>query len=205
MNLPNKLTILRILMIPLFVFFFFWYENPFGITLALLTFLAAAATDLIDGKIARSRGLVTDFGKLMDPLADKLLTTAAFCCLFANRIGMGVIISFILILSREFLVTSVRLVAAGKGEVLAADVWGKVKTVMQMSWISLELFGYALFGEIGHYLEERGYDYITDGLHHWWAEAYFNFMNIFLYVMVAVTVLSGAHYIIKNRALFKDT
>ena len=196
MNLPNKLTILRILMIPLFLFFFFYDGIPYNYTLTLITFAAAALTDLIDGKIARSRGLITDFGKLMDPLADKLLTTAAFCCLFANILSIPVIISLILILSREFLVTSVRLVAAGKGEVLAADIWGKIKTVMQMLWICLELLGYALFSEFGYYL----YDYLPD----WLEIAYRDVMYALLYAVVAVTVLSGAHYMIKNRHLFND-
>ncbi|MCL2033206.1 MAG: CDP-diacylglycerol--glycerol-3-phosphate 3-phosphatidyltransferase [Oscillospiraceae bacterium] len=193
MNLPNKLTILRILMIPLFIFFFFEDRIPYHNTWALLSFAAAALTDLIDGKIARSRGLITDFGKLMDPLADKLLTTAAFCCLFANILSMHVVISFILILSREFLVTSVRLVAAGKGEVLAADIWGKIKTVMQMSWICLELLGYALFAELGYNLLPGS-----------WEAVYRDVMYVLLYAVVAVTVLSGAHYIVKNRHLFND-
>jgi len=196
MNLPNKLTILRILMIPLFVFFFFEDRIPYHYTWALITFASAALTDLIDGKIARSRGLITDFGKLMDPLADKLLTTAAFCCLFTNILNIPVVISFILILSREFLVTSVRLVAAGKGEVLAADIWGKVKTVMQMLWICLELLGYVLFAEFGYYL----YYYLPD----WLEIAYRDVMYVLLYAVVAVTVLSGVHYIVKNRHLFKE-
>ena len=136
MNLPNKLTVLRMLMIPLFLI---CMEVPFeGRYLwALVLFALASFTDLLDGKIARARGLVTDFGKLMDPLADKLLVMAAMVSLITK--GMVPAVFVIVILAREFLVTSVRLVAAGKGTVLAADIWGKIKTALQMVWICLRI------------------------------------------------------------------
>lgn len=185
MNLPNKLTMLRVSMIPLFLIFFFWDIIPLRYLWALVVFAAASLTDLIDGKIARKRGLVTDFGKLMDPLADKLLVTAAFCCLLPGYGALGVI-SLVVILSREFLVTSIRLVAAGKGTVLAADIWGKIKTAVQMVWICLVLLGlsFPLSGTIAY--------------------AYDLAVYILFLCMLIVTVFSGTRYVIANRKLFAD-
>lgn len=182
MNLPNKLTVLRMLMIPVFLLFYFAWMIPYHFIWALLVFAAASITDMIDGKIARKYGLITDFGKLMDPLADKLLVTAALCCLLQGN--MYLTISLILILSREFLVTSLRLIAAGKGEVLAADMWGKIKTVAQMVWVCFTLLGMSLSlsGPA-----EYAYDVVLIAL---------------FAVVVAVTVLSGVHYVVKNRKLF---
>ena len=135
MNLPNKLTMLRIILIPIFVVFMFIdipgnYDN----WVALALFLIAAFTDMLDGKIARKRNLVTNFGKLMDPLADKLLVCSALVCLVAlDRIPAWIVI---VIIAREFLITGVRQVAAESGRVIAASYWGKFKTVFQMAMIS---------------------------------------------------------------------
>ena len=129
MNLPNKLTVLRIFLAPLFLLLAMW-EFPFHYAAALVVFIVASLTDLLDGKIARARGLVTNFGKFLDPLADKMLTTAAFLVLLA--LGKMNVWALMIVLTREFMVTSVRLLAAKDGTVIAADIWGKAKTVAQM-------------------------------------------------------------------------
>lgn len=130
MNLPNKLTVLRILLVPVFLLFFM-FRLYF---LACIVFVAASLTDLLDGKIAREQGLVTNLGKFLDPIADKVLTTTAFVAILATMGGEAAwlwVWCLVLILAREFVVATVRMMAAGGGEVVAADMWGKVKTVMQ--------------------------------------------------------------------------
>ncbi len=130
MNLPNKLTVLRILLVPVFLLLFM-FRLYF---LACLVFVAASLTDLFDGKIAREQGLVTNLGKFLDPIADKVLTTAAFVAILGTMGGEAAwlwVWCLVLMLAREFVVATVRMMAAGGGEVVAADMWGKVKTVMQ--------------------------------------------------------------------------
>ena len=132
MNLPNKLTLLRIFLVPLFVAAML-IPFPLHNFIALALFAAASITDLFDGRIARKRNLVTDFGKFADPLADKILVLAAMLCFVQN--GLCDCVAVIIVLLREFAVTSIRLIAAAKGEVVAANIWGKVKTVTQMTAI----------------------------------------------------------------------
>ncbi len=199
MNLPNKLTMLRMYMIPLFLVFFFVETIPMHMLWALVVFAAASLTDLLDGNIARKRGLITDFGKLMDPLADKLLVTAALCCLLP-QFGIIGIISLILILSREFLVTSIRLIAAGKGEVLAADIWGKIKTVVQMTWICMELLGMTIFP----FFQRGNLGSISSTTMIMLSGIFLQITWIVFVLMVLLTVASGVHYVIKNRKLFAD-
>ena len=130
MNLPNKLTILRVILIPVFLVFLLVDAIPFNVILALVIFAAASLTDMIDGKIARKYNLVTNFGKFADPLADKMLTTAAFLSfMFKGITGPW---PLFIILTREFAVSGVRLAAAAEGKVIAASFWGKFKTVTQM-------------------------------------------------------------------------
>lgn len=129
MNLPNKLTIGRIFLVPVFVASVL-IEFSLHNAAALILFIIASLTDMMDGKIARKRNLVTDFGKFADPLADKILVLAAFLCFVQN--GLCDCIAVIIVLFREFSVTSIRLIAASKGKVVAANMWGKVKTVTQM-------------------------------------------------------------------------
>lgn len=129
MNLPNKLTIGRILLVPVFVAVLL-IKFPLHNAAALILFIIASLTDMLDGKIARKRNLVTDFGKFADPLADKILVLAAFLCFVQN--GLCDCIAVIIVLFREFSVTSIRLIAASKGKIVAANMWGKVKTVTQM-------------------------------------------------------------------------
>ena len=137
MNLPNKLTVLRICMIPFFVAALL-YENGADQTMRIIAnviFITASLTDLLDGKIARKYGLVTNFGKFMDPLADKLLVCSALICL--GQLPAWVVI---VIISREFIISGFRLVAADNGIVIAASYWGKFKTVFQMTAVVLLIF-----------------------------------------------------------------
>ena len=132
MNLPNKLTTLRVIMIPFFVFFLLWQngENHTFRMIALALFIIASLTDLLDGKIARKYNLVTNFGKFMDPLADKLLVCSALICLIElNALPAWMVI---IIISREFIISGFRLIASDNGVVIAASYWGKFKTTFQM-------------------------------------------------------------------------
>ena len=140
MNLPNKLTVLRICMIPFFVAALL-YENGADQTMRIIAnviFITASLTDLLDGKIARKYGLVTNFGKFMDPLADKLLVCSALICLI--QLGQLPAWVVIVIISREFIISGFRRVAADNGMVIAARYWGKFKTVFQMTAVVLLIF-----------------------------------------------------------------
>ncbi len=147
MNLPNKLTIARIIMTPLFMAAML-IEFPNHYLAALLIFVIASLTDMLDGKIARKRGLVTNFGKFLDPLADKMLTTAAFLAFLARDFGYGIAWVLFIVLFREFMIASLRLVVVSSEskKVIPANIWGKIKTVTQMIAI---IFGIAVlyFGE----------------------------------------------------------
>ena len=132
MNLPNKLTTLRVIMIPFFVFFLLWQngENRTFRMIALALFIIASLTDLLDGKIARKYNLVTNFGKFMDPLADKLLVCSALICLIElNALPAWMVI---IIIRREFIIRGFSLIASANGVVIAASYWGKFKTTFQM-------------------------------------------------------------------------
>ena len=140
MNLPNKLTVLRICMIPFFVAALL-YENGADQTMRIIAnviFITASLTDLLDGKIARKYGLVTNFGKFMDPLADKLLVCSALICLI--QLGQLPAWVVIVIISREFIISGFRLVAADNGIVIAASYWGKFKTVLHLTAVVLLIF-----------------------------------------------------------------
>lgn len=131
MNLPNKLTTLRMIMVPFFVFFMLTdFCGSYGKWICLALFCIASITDLLDGKIARARNLVTNFGKFMDPLADKILVMAALICFIA--LGHTNPYFVIIIMFREFAISAIRLVAASNGTVIAANIWGKAKTVTQI-------------------------------------------------------------------------
>lgn len=187
MNLPNKITVLRMALVPVFLALFY-IPIPNGYFWAMLVFIAASFTDMLDGKIARSRGLVTDFGKFMDPLADKILVVSAAVCLLDVRMVPALVV--VVIISREFLVTSLRLVAAPRGIIIAADKWGKYKTAAQMVWIGTALLMLWLVSEE---LLPKSYYMACSGVY------------IALLVLVTVlTVASGANYVIKNRAVLSD-
>ena len=136
MNLPNKLTVLRVIMIPFFVAFMLTdIGGEYGKYIALAIFVVASLTDLLDGHLARKHNLVTNFGKFMDPLADKLLVCSALICLVEmQRLAAWMVI---LIISREFIISGFRLIASDNGVVIAASYWGKFKTTFQMLMIIL--------------------------------------------------------------------
>ena len=194
MNLPNKLTVIRIVLAPLFLLLTLW-EFPFHNLIAGLVFGAAALTDMFDGKIARSRGLITNLGKFLDPLADKMLTTAAFLSFLAT--GHLDVWALMVVLTREFMVTSVRLVAAKDGTVIAANFWGKLKTVMQFVAILFELAALEFADwQTGLLAGANLPDVI------------FRIPLIVGYVLlwlsVVLTASSGAQYVWNNRQFFKD-
>lgn len=178
MNLPNKLTILRIIMIPFFVFFLLsGVGGSASKWIALVIFAAASITDTLDGYIARRDNLITDFGKFMDPLADKLLVCSALICLIAlDRIPAWIVI---VIISREFIISGFRLIAADNGVVIAASYWGKFKTASQMVTVILLVLNIqnTVFTVLG---------------------------TVFIYISLVLTVVSLIDYIAKNKEVLKD-
>lgn len=130
MNLPNKLTLLRVILVPFFILFFYLDKVPGNYLIAFILFAVASITDALDGHIARKNNLITNFGKFLDPLADKVLVVAALCC-FVEK-GLMSAIPLIIIVSREFMVSGLRLVTANEGVVVAAGIWGKLKTAFTM-------------------------------------------------------------------------
>ena len=188
MNTPNKLTILRILMIPVFLVFYLC-PIPYGPYLAFAVFLIASLTDTLDGHLARKNNQITDFGKFLDPLADKMLVICALVAML--DVGLINVIAVIIIIGRELMVTSVRLVASGKGKVIAAGSWGKAKTVVQLLAILVLMLEPTL---IGKWEMEHLPAFLTAGS--WQLTAAFG--NILLWIAVVLTVISGAEYIIKN-------
>ena len=152
MNLPNKLTVLRVLMVPFFVLFMLTdIGGAANKWIALAIFCIASLTDMLDGKIARARNLVTNFGKFMDPLADKLLVCSAMICMITT--GQLAAWIVIIIIAREFIISGFRLVAADAGIVIAASYWGKFKTVAQMAMIIVLLADFGgVFDMIGNIL-----------------------------------------------------
>jgi len=194
-NLPNKLTMLRIVMIPFFVLLYELQSLGNNYFWALLVFALASLTDLFDGKIARKYNLISDFGKLMDPLADKVLVTAAMVCFVGDPQGLTPSWVVIAILAREFLVTSLRLLAASKGVVLAADKWGKYKTATTMVWICYHLLllscSYnSLFGDL------------NIGYHNGGVVLYIHLALMGLSLFF--TWFSGINYLVKNKHMFRN-
>lgn len=143
MNLPNRLTVLRILLAPVFVALILSPGLPLHYFWALLVFAAASITDRLDGKIARERNLITNFGKFLDPLADKILVIFALACFVS--LGLSNIWCLLIVVAREFMVTFIRLLAVENGVVLAANKWGKTKTVSQIVAIVFILVFQSLF------------------------------------------------------------
>ena len=154
MNTPNKLTIARMIATPIFMATMI-FDFPYHYLVSLVLFIAASLTDMIDGKMARKYNLITDFGKFLDPLADKMLTTSAylgFICMYADKpaICLQITIITFFVLFREFMVSSIRLVVVSSGgKVIAANIWGKCKTVSQMAGIIFALFAYTLIKDFG--------------------------------------------------------
>ena len=177
MNLPNKLTILRVIMIPFFVAALLYdggaNQNMRYVAAAL--FIIASLTDMLDGKIARKYNLVTNFGKFMDPLADKLLVCSALICMIELRelpAWMGIII-----ISREFIISGFRLVASDNGVVIAASYWGKFKTTFQMIGVVLLIFNIPALSTL---------------------------TTIIVWIALALTVISLVDYIVKNAGVLTE-
>ncbi len=192
MNLPNKITLIRIILIPIMVFLYLATFIPYGKIIALAVFILAACTDFLDGMIARKYGLVTNLGKFLDPIADKLLTASALLlvvCDMTIPAPYGVIIA-IIILGRELIISAFRQVAATKNFIMAADKWGKVKTIFQD--IALP----ALF------LLSLIYQYS------WFSQIFVFVYEIICYVLIGIatllTIISGLNYLIKNWKVLKE-
>lgn len=193
MNLPNKLTILRIVMIPVFMAFFFLTMIPYNYFIAAIVFVLAAATDFLDGYIARKYHLVTNLGKFLDPIADKVLVSTALILMLTVDAILPPLFSIAVavILARELIVSGFRMVAASRGLVLAADKIGKVKTVFQDLAIFVLLAVYDFFGV---------FDSSPDSVNP------INVAGLVLLVIAAVlTIWSGVSYIVKNREVLKES
>ena len=175
MNLPNKLTVGRMIAVPFFIAAYMLGYYP----VALVLFCLASATDALDGSIARKRGLVTNFGKIMDPLADKILVYSALCLFIESDLIKAWML--IIILAREFIVAGMRTVAASEGRVLAAGMSGKIKTVLQMAAVIMYLFGLSV-PSIGDKVLLAA--------------------DVIFWAALAMTVYSGTEYVWKNRDVF---
>lgn len=209
MNLANKITLIRVFILPLIIIIPLLAKiNPadnflgkdiiikgvlesgkYNITwcnlIILFIFVIGALTDAIDGHIARSRNLITDFGKFLDPLADKLLVVLVMLILMEDkRIASW---ALAIILAREFAVTGLRVIAAGKGDVIAASIYGKIKTVLQMTAVIFLLLNNFPFSVV----------YVRTGID-------IPFSQIVLYLAVIMTIVSGIDYFVKNKFVFKD-
>ena len=194
MNLPNKLTVGRIILVPFFVAALL-ANFPLNNAVALIIFVMASLTDMFDGKIARKNGLVTDFGKFADPLADKILVLAALLCFV--QLGICDCVAVIIVLFREFSVTSLRLIAASKGKVVAANMWGKAKTVSQMIAIIA-----VIAMQIVLELPEVGLNFINMAT---FEPIFFVVGEILIWISVVFTIISGVVYIIQNRQFISQT
>lgn len=178
MNLPNKLTMLRVILIPFFVFFLLTdYVGAAGKWIALGIFAAASLTDMLDGKIARKRNLITNFGKFMDPIADKLLVCSALIAFV--QLGLLPAWIVIILIAREFIVSGFRLVASDSGIVLAAGWWGKFKTAFQMIMCILLIIN----------LDYNAVNIIE---------------QVLIYISLALSVISMVDYIVRNRKVISD-
>ena len=179
MNLPNKITMIRVILIPFFVFFMLTDFVPYSNVIAVAIFIVASLTDTLDGYLARKYELVSNFGKFMDPLADKLLVCSALICFVAIPSGPMPAWVVIVIMSREFIISGFRLVASDAGVVIAASYWGKIKTVVQMLMSILLIFNFE--GSVINIVE-----------------------NVFIYAAVILTVISLIDYMVKNWNVMQD-
>lgn len=177
MNLPNKLTLARVIMIPFFVLFML--VDIFGQAdkyIAVAIFAVASITDMLDGKIARKYNLITNFGKFMDPMADKLLVCSALICLIGDKLQTWIVI---VIIGRELIISGFRTVAADNGVVIAASWWGKYKTTSQMIMIILLILD--------------------------WGFKWFEVLEyLFIYLSLVLTLVSLIDYLVKNKSIISD-
>lgn len=177
MNLPNKLTMFRVFMIPFFVIFMLAnVTGEYDKYIAVVIFIIASLTDMLDGKIARKYNLVTNFGKFMDPLADKLLVCSALICLIGDKLQAWIVI---VIISRELIISGFRTIAADNGVVIAASWWGKYKTTSQMLMIIIMIvnLNYSWYGILEY---------------------------VFIYLSLVLTIISLVDYLVKNRQVLVD-
>ena len=192
MNLPNRITLVRIFLIPIMVFLYLASFIPYGKLIALAVFILAACTDFLDGMIARKYGLVTNLGKFLDPIADKLLTASALLlvvCDMSLPPPYGVIVA-IIILGRELIISAFRQVAATKNFVMAADKWGKVKTIFQDIALPALMFLSLIYQ------------------YSWFSQTFVFVFEIICYSLIGIatllTIISGCNYIIKNFNVLKE-
>jgi CDP-diacylglycerol---glycerol-3-phosphate 3-phosphatidyltransferase len=189
MNLANKLTLVRIFLVPVFLVFIAVKDIPYGSFIATFIFILASITDKLDGYVARSRNQITNFGKFMDPLADKLLVTAALISLVELQVVPGW--AAVVILAREFAVSGLRSIAAAQGRVIAASWWGKIKTVIQIIAIILLLLKVNIYDAklLNIFIIENNY-----------IKGFFQYApTIMLMIAVVVTLMSGYDYFKKNK------
>ena len=175
LNLPNLLTVIRIFMAPAFLFFLMAAKIPHHFLVAFILFVVASITDFVDGKLARKNNQVTNLGKLLDPLADKMLTTAAL--LGFMQFGLCNIWVIMIVLTREFTVTGMRMIATVQNVVIPANIWGKIKTATQMVLSSVIMF-----------LAE--FSFMS-------TKVFYNFSNISMWVIAFFTFVSGAIYVVQ--------
>ncbi|AJA48096.1 CDP-diacylglycerol--glycerol-3-phosphate 3-phosphatidyltransferase [Clostridium pasteurianum DSM 525 = ATCC 6013] len=192
MNLANKLTLIRIILVPIFLIFIAVRGIPYGRSIATTVFIIAALTDKLDGYIARSRNQITRFGKLMDPLADKLLVSAALVSLVEFHILSSWVA--IIIIAREFAVTGLRSIAAADGVVLAASWWGKIKTVIQIVAIICALMN----------LNIRHIKFLHNYFNIDIVSLFQNLTKVTMFLAVIITIISGIDYFVKNREILKS-
>lgn len=178
MNLPNKLTVLRVILVPVFVLFLLGNITPYDKWIALVIFIVASLTDLLDGKIARKYNLVTNFGKFMDPLADKLLVCSAMICFIAMKKMPTWMV--LIVIAREFIISGFRLVASDNGVVIAASYWGKFKTAFSMVMIIFVIMDLA-------------------------NPVFYVITQILIWISLILTVVSLVDYVLKNKDIFKGS
>lgn len=190
MNLPNKLTVARFILTPLFMAVMM-IDFQYHYFVGFLIFVVASATDFLDGKIAREKNLITNFGKFLDPIADKALTTAAYIIFCFEHIGTGIEWVLFIVLLREFVITSVRLAAADSGKIVAANIYGKIKTVAQMITIGTITFFMGVLQEFGSLMPIRVF---ATGV------KVFNVgASVLLWISAILTLVAGITYIIDNK------
>lgn len=194
MNLPNKLTVLRIILVPFYMFFLLMPVIPHHYLIALIIFAAASYTDHLDGMIARKYNMITDFGKFADPLADKVMILAALACFI--QIGLTNAVVLTVIVAREFMVTAMRLVASSKGKVVAANNWGKAKTISQIAAVLLVL--------LLQYILELGSMKIIDIDASVMSPVFGIIGETALWISALLTIISGVIYIVQNFEFIKN-
>lgn len=194
MNLPNKLTVMRIILVPFYIFFLLMPVIPHHYLIAFLIFAAASYTDHLDGKIARKYNMITDFGKFADPLADKIMILAALACFV--QLGLTNAVVLTVIVSREFMVTAMRLVASSKGKVVAANNWGKAKTISQIAAVLLVM--------LLQYILELGTMKLISVDAAALSPVFSLIGEIAIWISAVLTIISGIIYIVQNFEFIKE-